>query len=179
VTLGQHLDLDYETRQEITEEDYLEMIEGKTASLIAASCAAGAMLGGASSDRVDHFRKFGHHMGMAFQILDDILGIWGAPEITGKPSGDDLISHKKSLPVVFGLTHCESFLPLWNLPRPSATDIDAMKASLESCGALAHAQSGAGHHTDLALEHLELAKPAAPAADQLRNLANRLLTRSR
>ncbi len=179
VTLGQHLDLDYEARQSITEADYLEMIEGKTASLIAAACASGAMVAGASMDRVEHFRQFGHHMGMAFQILDDILGIWGTPDITGKPSGDDLVSHKKSLPVVFGLTHCESFLPLWSLPIPSPSDIAAMRAALEDCGALDHAQSSAEHHTDLALEHLEHAQPAAPAAEELTQLANRLLTRSR
>jgi geranylgeranyl diphosphate synthase type I len=179
VTLGQHLDLDFETRQEISELDYLEMIEGKTASLIAAACAAGAMVGGSTPDRVDHFRMFGHHMGMAFQIQDDILGIWGAPEITGKPAGDDLISHKKSFPVVFGLANCEAFTRLWSIPRPSAQQVQAMTTALEECGALAHAQSAAQKHTELALDHLSDAGPAAPAADDLADLAQRLLKRSR
>lgn len=179
VTLGQHLDLEFETHEDVSEEDYLEMIQGKTASLIGAACAAGAMVGGATDERLDHFHKFGHHMGMAFQILDDILGIWGAPEVTGKPAGDDLLSHKKSLPVVYGLAHCDSFLTLWSLPNPSTQDVLDMKSSLEACGALDHAQKAAGHHTDLALGHLAQADPGEPAAQALADLANRLLTRSR
>jgi geranylgeranyl diphosphate synthase type I len=179
VTLGQHLDLDFETRQTVTEDDYLEMIEGKTASLIAAACASGARLGGADLERAGHFRKFGLHMGMAFQILDDILGIWGAPEITGKPAGDDLLSHKKSLPVIYGLAHGKTFAQLWSLNDPSQQDIAAMRTALEECGALSRAQASAEQHTSSALEHLERAEPAQPAAQALEDLANRLLTRSR
>ncbi len=179
VTLGQHLDLDFEARQEISEEDYLEMIQGKTASLIAASCAAGAMVGGAAPDVVAHFRSSDITWAWLFKFWTISWGFGGLPEITGKPAGDDLRFHKKSLPVVYGLAHCEAFMKLWSLPQPSTSDIDQMKADLEACGALDHAQSTAGQHTDLALEHLDDARPAAPAAQALKDLANRLLTRSR
>jgi geranylgeranyl diphosphate synthase type I len=177
VTLGQHLDLEFETRSVVSEQDYLEMIEGKTASLISSACASGAMIGGASPAAADHFREFGRHMGMAFQVQDDILGIWGTPAVTGKPAGDDLLSHKKSLPVLFGLANCKEFSTLWSVANPSEDEIGAMTTVLEGCGALEHAQKAAREHTYLALENLANAKPASPAADQLRDLADRLLTR--
>jgi geranylgeranyl diphosphate synthase type I len=179
VTLGQHLDLDFETREGVTENDYLEMISGKTAALIAAACGSGAMVGGAASAVVQDYYHFGEHMGIAFQILDDILGIWGSPAVTGKPAGDDLATHKKTFPVVFGLSHCEGFHKLWSQPDPSNVDISSMAELLESCGALEHAQQAAATHTQQSLRHLQAAGPHPPASDSLADLAQHLLTRSR
>lgn len=179
VTLGQYLDLDFETRDQVTEADYLEMISGKTASLIAAACGAGALVGGASPAGVHDYYLFGEHMGMAFQILDDILGIWGSPAVTGKPAGDDLSTHKKTFPVVYGLVHCEAFHKLWTAGSESALDIPALVESLETCGALEHAQEAAAMHTEKSLQHLQAAVPHPPAADLLADLAQHLLTRSR
>ncbi|OGO52905.1 MAG: hypothetical protein A2148_00420 [Chloroflexi bacterium RBG_16_68_14] len=100
---GQHRDLLSGETAETTFDEYLAMIEGKTAALLATSSGIGALLGEASAETVDAFYKFGRRLGLAFQIRDDILGIWGDPEETGKPAGDDLRAGKKSYPVVIAL----------------------------------------------------------------------------
>jgi geranylgeranyl diphosphate synthase type I len=100
---GQYLDISFETRQEVTRDEYIAMTGGKTAAMFAAPFAIGALLGGANGDRVSAFRDFGRHIGLAFQAVDDLLGIWGDSELTGKPAGDDLLSRKMTLPVVAAL----------------------------------------------------------------------------
>jgi geranylgeranyl diphosphate synthase type I len=81
----------------------MTMVAGKTASLFGCSCALGALLAGADDTRVDALRDFGLELGVAFQLVDDMLGIWGDPEVTGKPVGADLARRKKTLPVVAAL----------------------------------------------------------------------------
>lgn len=177
LTEGQHLDLAFEKQNKVEEPEYLEMIQGKTAALLAGATHIGALIAGAEVTRAEHFRDFGAHMGMAFQIQDDILGIWGAPELTGKPAGDDLKARKQTLPVVFGLSTCPGFAQLWRSNSRDQRAVQAMTAQLESCGALDHARMLASLHTDSALDHLESAKPNSPAAAELRALADRLLRR--
>jgi geranylgeranyl diphosphate synthase type I len=100
---GQYLDISFETRHEVSRDEYIAMTSGKTAAMFAAPFAIGALLGGASGDRVAALREFGWHIGLAFQAIDDLLGIWGDSELTGKPAGDDLLSRKMTLPVVAAL----------------------------------------------------------------------------
>jgi len=103
LTEGQHLDLRFEQQQSVSVADYLRMIEGKTASLVAASLSIGALLGGASRECDNALYRFGLHIGLAFQIQDDILGIWGDPALTGKAAGSDILRRKKSLPLLYAL----------------------------------------------------------------------------
>ncbi|MFD4640205.1 polyprenyl synthetase family protein [Lentzea sp. NPDC058436] len=98
--VGQLQDMTFEQAPEVTPEEYLEMAAGKTAALLAGSCALGALAGGAGARQVSALRKFGHHVGLAFQLVDDLLGIFGDPEVTGKPVGADLLRYKKSMPVL-------------------------------------------------------------------------------
>jgi geranylgeranyl diphosphate synthase type I len=100
---GQDDDLGFERRADVTVPECLAMTAGKTASLLACSCALGALCADAHADRIDAMRLFGHELGMAFQLVDDLLGIWGDPQTTGKPVGADLFRRKKSLPVVAAL----------------------------------------------------------------------------
>ncbi|GAB3548344.1 geranylgeranyl diphosphate synthase type I [Actinopolyspora lacussalsi] len=100
---GQAADLDFEQRTEVGFDECLRMVAGKTAALIACSCSLGALLSGASEQTVRRLRGFGFELGMAFQLVDDLLGIWGDPEETGKPVLSDLRSRKKSMPVVHAL----------------------------------------------------------------------------
>lgn len=104
---GQYLDISYESRLDVGVNDYLTMVEGKTASLIACSLETGAMLG--TDDELVHkaFRNFGLNLGLAFQIQDDVLGIWGDEAKTGKPVGNDILRRKKSFPIVFALEKAE------------------------------------------------------------------------
>jgi geranylgeranyl diphosphate synthase type I len=105
LTEGQYLDISFEQRSDVIVADYLRMIQGKTAALIGASVAIGAQIGGATAPQVAAIRYFGQNIGLAFQIQDDLLGIWGDPEVTGKAAGNDILRRKKSLPILHALTH--------------------------------------------------------------------------
>lgn len=100
---GQRADLAFEVRDDVTLDDYITMATGKTGALISASCALGAELAGADAATVDVFARCGERLGLAFQIVDDMLGIWGNAGTTGKPVLSDLRSRKKTYPVVSAL----------------------------------------------------------------------------
>src|SRR5512143_1245775 len=89
LTRGQFLDMSYEKTDELTVEDYWPMIAGKTAALLSACCHIGSLLGGADDSKQDAYRSFGHYLGLAFQVEDDILGIWGDEAVTGKSAAND------------------------------------------------------------------------------------------
>ncbi|MER5181115.1 polyprenyl synthetase family protein [Streptomyces sp. NPDC002896] len=100
---GQAQDIAYEHRERVTVEECLEMEGNKTGALLACACSIGAVLGGADDRTADILEKYGYHLGLAFQAVDDLLGIWGDPEATGKQTWSDLRQRKKSLPVVAAL----------------------------------------------------------------------------
>ena len=101
---GQGADLAFERREVVTLTECLEMAGDKTAALMACACSIGAIYVGAPPAVAMGLAGFGAHVGLAFQLTDDLLGIWGAPETTGKPVRSDLRARKKSLPVVAALT---------------------------------------------------------------------------
>ncbi|HEX2745010.1 MAG TPA: polyprenyl synthetase family protein [Streptosporangiaceae bacterium] len=101
--VGQGADLAFQKRDEVTLVECLEAAGDKTAGLIACACSIGAVYLGAPPKLAMALAGFGAHVGLAFQLTDDLLGIWGAPEITGKPVRADLRARKKSLPVVAAL----------------------------------------------------------------------------
>ncbi|MCU1675679.1 MAG: fppS [Frankiales bacterium] len=100
---GQVEDLAFERRGDVAVAEVMSMVAGKTAALLACSAALGAVLAGAPPAAVAALDAFGHELGMAFQLVDDLLGIWGHPEVTGKPVLADLRARKKSVPVVVAL----------------------------------------------------------------------------
>ncbi|GHF27027.1 dimethylallyltransferase [Streptomyces mashuensis] len=100
---GQAQDISYEHRERVTVEECLEMEGNKTGALLACACSIGAVLGGADDRTADTLEAYGYHLGLAFQAVDDLLGIWGDPEATGKQTWSDLRQRKKSLPVVAAL----------------------------------------------------------------------------
>lgn len=100
---GQVQDLAFEQRTDVTLAECLEMAAGKTGALLSTSAAIGAVCAGAPHDTVTALAEFGSQLGLAFQLVDDVLGIWGDPAVTGKPVFSDLRSRKKSLPVTYAL----------------------------------------------------------------------------
>lgn len=104
---GQGLDIAFESAASVSLAQYFHMIEGKTAALFAAACTLGALCAGADDARVAAYGELGRAYGLAFQIRDDVLGTWGAPEATGKPAGADIARRKWTYPVVWALEHGE------------------------------------------------------------------------
>ena len=93
---GQQLDVEFETRNDVTEEEYIEMIRLKTSVLLACAVKIGAILAGASKDDQDNLYKFGEQIGLAFQLQDDLLDVYGDPKVFGKNIGGDITSNKKT-----------------------------------------------------------------------------------
>ncbi|HZP56232.1 MAG TPA: polyprenyl synthetase family protein [Dehalococcoidia bacterium] len=114
---GQYADIGFEERPQVSVEEYEAMIAGKTAALLGAAAAIGALAAGADARTVDALHACGRLLGMAFQVQDDVLGIWGDAEATGKPVADDIRSRKKSFPVVYAMA---------NLPEASRAELAAI-----------------------------------------------------
>ena len=93
---GQQFDMDFETRNDVTEDEYIEMIRLKTSVLLACALKMGALLAGASSQDADLLYQFGEKIGLAFQLQDDLLDVYGNPKVFGKAIGGDITSNKKT-----------------------------------------------------------------------------------
>ena len=116
LTKGQFLDLSYEKENVIPIDLYWDMVNGKTAVLLSASCKLGAIISGVDDSLVEKIGRFGITFGLAFQVQDDYLGIWGDPKTTGKSQFTDLLSQKKTFPILQGLEIAKDFSNLWNQP---------------------------------------------------------------
>jgi len=177
LTQGQYLDISYEDRADLRIEDYYPMISGKTAALIAACTELGALVAGAEKNIQANYRSFGLNLGLAFQALDDLLGIWGDSAKIGKSNASDLITGKKSLPVLFGLEQGGVFAKSWRKSGISPDEVPAMARQLEIEGGRAYTQEVADKFTRKALESLQNAKPTGEPGEALCILANQLLQR--
>jgi len=156
---GQYLDIEYENRLDITTEDYLDMAVRKTAALFAVSTSLGAYLGSEDSKLVDFFHLFGKELGIAYQIYDDILGIWGTEKSIGK-SVSDISQRKKTLPVVYGLQNSEGearkrLEKLYSQKSIEGKDITEVTNILDQLGARDYAENLAEQHYQKALAYLE------------------------
>lgn len=100
VCVGQQMDMDFEKTVIVTQNEYLRMIELKTAVLLAASLKTGAVIGSGDEKNADLLYEFGRNLGVAFQIQDDLLDVWGDSKIFGKKQGGDIIANKKTFPFV-------------------------------------------------------------------------------
>lgn len=177
LTKGQYLDMSYQQNVNLTQADYWPMVTGKTAALISACTHIGALLGGASDEIQEAYRDFGHYLGLAFQIQDDILGVWGNEALTGKSTASDLLEGKKSLPVLFGLAKGGTFAERWKQRAITLEEVPFLAKQLEREGARLYAQEAADQMTDLALLALRRAEPQGDAGEALFELANKLLNR--
>ena len=177
LTRGQFLDMSYEERKDLGVEDYWPMISGKTAALLSTSCHIGALLGGAEEPGQDAYRAFGHYLGLAFQVQDDILGIWGDEALTGKSAASDLIEGKNSLPVLAGLGARGEFSARWKQGPVRTEEVGELARLLASEGGYETAVEAAKQMTDLALMSLREADPQGEAGQALFDLADRLLKR--
>jgi geranylgeranyl diphosphate synthase type I len=177
VTRGQFLDMTAQASATMTVDDYWPLVSGKTAALLSTSTHIGAVLGNAPTEKQEAFQLFAFHLGLAFQVQDDILGIWGNEALTGKSAASDLLAGKKTLPVVFGLQAAAEFAAAWERGPILESDIPRLAEKLASEGGRAFAEAAAAEQTALALKHLERAGASGEAAHELLSLAQQLLTR--
>jgi geranylgeranyl diphosphate synthase type I len=100
---GQYLDIAFEQRSVVQPDEYVAMVRRKTGALLGLAAALGARCGGGDDATAEALMRYGEAVGVAFQMQDDVLGLWGVPGVTGKPAGADLMRGKKSLPVILAL----------------------------------------------------------------------------
>jgi geranylgeranyl diphosphate synthase type I len=179
---GQYLDVEYENRLDISVEDYLDMAAKKTAALFAVSNSLGAYVGGEDSRLVDLLHLFGKELGIAYQICDDILGIWGVKESTGKPAGD-ILQRKKTLPVVYGLQSSDGeaakrLKKLYSRKSVEGEDVGVVIEILDRLGARDYAETLAEQYYDKALAHLDATRLDTSRQAPLRQIACFLLRRN-
>lgn len=178
LTQGQHADMDFEQRTQVSVADYIEMITGKTAVLLALSAELGARIAGASPDTVAHYYQYGLQLGLAFQVIDDMLGIWGDETLTGKSAATDLITKKKTLPVLHGLAQSAKLQQLYGQTIPEESFVAQAITLLDETGSHEFARITAETYSANAIHHLEAASPTGMAARALAQLTHLLLKRN-
>lgn len=177
LTQGQYWDMAFETRPAVTVEEYLEMIGGKTAALLSLCGELGALIGGADEEQMEHYAAFARDLGLAFQVKDDILGIWGNEEQIGKSAATDIETRKKTLPVLYGLERSKELRELYAQPENDGDFVSRVVALLDNCSARTFARKQAAAYSKSALEHLEASGAGGPAGAAMHQLADRLLQR--
>ena len=161
---------------EVTVDDYLEIIERKTASLFSAGARTAAHLADAPTAVVEAMATCGRHVGLAFQMSDDLLDVEGRPAVTGKPRGIDLRDGNPSLPIVLALRRDAEVARVFAHRRPSAAEVEAGLGRIRGTGVLATVAARAEEHVTAALEAIGRL-PASPHREALEALARGLVAR--
>jgi geranylgeranyl diphosphate synthase, type I len=179
---GQNADLALEKRITATMPESIEMAAAKTGALLGCACALGAAFGGAEPEQIEVLKVFGEQVGLAFQHIDDLLGIWGDPAVTGKPVYSDLANRKKSLPITAALASgtpagCE-LADLYSVGRPLTEDELARAAALvEAAGGRRWSQSRVEEHLTTAMQWLMTANFEARATEEMLAIARLIAER--
>lgn len=142
---GQYMDISFESREHIDMAEYLQMIRNKTAALMACALKAGSLIGRHDEKIAHAYYTMGISMGMAFQIRDDILGIWSSSHKTGKAEAKDITQKKKSLPIAYILNNAPDsskkiFLDIYQKPELGTADITTVLTILDDIKARQHAE---------------------------------------
>ena len=176
---GQYLDISFEDKTDVAIPTYMEMVAGKTGALIAFAASLGARVTGQTLTEHHKLAEYGHYLGLAFQIQDDILGIWGDPTITGKSAASDILTRKKSLPNLIGLAECPEFRSLWQKETLADDEVLKMAGLLENCGVREKVNQQSEELTQLALQSLKTVFPKKnDYSEALSELAGSLLSRN-
>jgi geranylgeranyl diphosphate synthase type I len=181
LTQGQFLDLCFESRDDVTVDDYLEMVRGKTSALLAAAAQIGARVSTGNTRLLAAFRQFGEDLGIAFQIADDILGIWGDPAVTGKPAGDDILGKKKSLPLLAAAQQAPDgeIAEFFKKDGVAADDVPRITAILDQKDSRNAAEELAEQYATRALSTLDSTGLSNQATRHLQGLAWQIVRREK
>jgi geranylgeranyl diphosphate synthase type II len=178
---GQEYDMSFETRNDVTEGEYIEMIRLKTSVLLAGSLKIGAILADAPAHDANLLYDFGICLGLAFQLKDDLLDVYGDPAVFGKKNGGDILCNKKTFLLLTAMETADAESKAELLQWMMATDrneekIAAVTAIYTRLNVREAAESVMEEHTAIALEQLDKL-PQNAACEQLRELAEKLVTR--
>jgi octaprenyl-diphosphate synthase len=182
MTEGELLQLTLLGRTDISEEQYFDILKRKTAYLFSACCEIGSMLGGAEQDRQRALRDYGMNLGMAFQLIDDLLDFTASDEVLGKAAGVDLLEGKLTLPLIFLLEKDSSMRrAVQTVMREGsyqAVSRSTLLRAVERTGALERARERAYDYAEAARRALD-ALPASEYADALRSIPTYIIERDR
>lgn len=181
---GQYLDLSYEGRPDISMDDYLRMISRKTGALLRCSLNLGAAVGTDDQETIAAIRECGRALGYVFQIRDDVLGVWGEEEITGKPVGADIRRKKNSYPVVYTMEAAadadkDYISSIYLKPELDEEDVDSALAIMERVGVRERAQTEAARWADSAMQSIAALELSHRHREQIEEFTHFLLVRDR
>lgn len=173
---GQAMDVLFEKRKKISEGDYMKMISGKTSALFKASAQCGGIIGGGTSVQIQHLGNFAHYAGLAFQMVDDALGLIGDERTLGKPVGSDIREGKRTMIMVHALEHSDLeqkkiILSTLGNKRASADEIKRVIEIVSSLGSIDYVMKKAGAYVKKAKGELEVF-PKSPAKKSLMSLVD-------
>lgn len=179
---GQYLDMSFEQTEVVDLKAYLAMIEGKTSALLACSGYLGGLIATNDPAKADLYWQLGRALGLAFQIQDDLLGIWGEEAVTGKPAADDLRRRKKSLPVVYALSHTDRrrtarFKEIYGTAALTEADVAEAITLLEEMGAKRYTENQAKAYVETAKSALQAIEAAPENKLSLEEMAHFLIER--
>ena len=178
---GQWQDISFESRLDVSIEEYTAMSAGKTGALLGAPLQMGALLAGGDAATAAAFGRWGENVGLAFQAQDDYLGIWGDPASTGKSNTNDIARKKKTLPIVWGLLDADcapTVRRVYALADPGPGDIATVVAALDRAEAGQVCRSAAHRHADAAEAELAGMTIANATRAQFRAIADYMVDRS-
>lgn len=165
---------------DVSEDKYMDVIQGKTAMLFEASSHAGAVLASADTEQEDALRLYGHHLGMAFQLVDDVLDYIGNAEDLGKNVGDDLAEGKPTLPLIFAMQNAtdEQAKLIRQAIRKGTTEaLPQIIEIVQQCGAIDYTNGKALEHVSMAKQAIAIL-PDSPAKNALGALADLAVSRN-
>lgn len=180
---GQQYDMEFEDRDNVTEQEYLRMIELKTSVLLAAALKVGALLGGANTKDADLLYEFGRNIGLAFQLQDDYLDVYGDTEVFGKQIGGDIVSNKKTFMLIKAqeLAEGENEIRLKNLLISNDIDreekVTAVTAIYNSLKIKEIVQKRIQKLNEIALDYLNQVSVLDTKKSELKKLAEKLINR--
>ncbi len=183
LVVGQALDLAFEQRDDVTVADWTAMAQGKTAALLATSTSVGAVLADAPESLIAALATYGQHLGLAYQAVDDLLGIWGSTAVTGKPVGADLRRGKKTLPVVAALEaggpRAKRLADLLAQATGDDADVTEMAWLIDANGGRSTAEAEATRQIDCALAAIHGVDIPRPVVTELASVARFVTARDR
>ena len=179
VAEGQQEDIEFESRDEVSEQDYIEMIAGKTSAMFETCARTGAILANAEGDIVENMAEWGLNLGLCFQLMDDLIDITGDTETLGKPAGSDIVQGKMTLIAIHAKrsgVNLPHFERVFGSGDPDEESLSKAVLELEDSGSIEYARSMAMHHHSLAHDCLDNL-PSSKAVDILRELTDFQLIR--